>query len=74
MKLTQRKIAELVHKGVLKRELDGSYVEAKSPAPNPIEAAPPAPIDNTKSKKTWKVHGFTRDYDGYITSVKISET
>lgn len=68
MKLTKRKLEELKNKGVIRQELDGSVT--------PQLAAPPTTVPQTmvdNKKRSWKIHDFTRDYDGYITAVVITE-
>lgn len=68
MKLTRRKLAELKNKGIFKQELDGSLTQVKD-----LPGAAPAPLPDNK-KRSWKVHDFERDFEGYITSVEITET
>lgn len=67
MKLTKRKLAELKNKGVIRQELDGSVVPAKGS----VNAAPTPVTDN--KKRSWKVHSFERDWEGFITSVELTE-
>lgn len=67
MKLSRRKLAELKNKGVLKQELDGSITQVKD-----IPGTAPVPLSDNK-KRSWKVHDFERDWDGFITSVVITE-
>jgi hypothetical protein len=68
MKLTRRKLQELKNKGVLRQELDGSITQVKDTP----KAAPAVLPDN--KKRSWKVDQFERDFEGYITSVIITET
>jgi len=67
MKLTARKLAELKNKGVIKQELDGSITQVKD-----MPRAAPSPVDDNKNR-SWKVDTFERDFEGYITSVVITE-
>jgi hypothetical protein len=66
MRLNKRKLAELAQKGVIRQEVDGSITQLK-----PDPAAPGKLVDN--KNRSWKVHDFERDWDGYITSVMITE-
>lgn len=65
IKLTKRELAALANKGVLRQRLDGSIEQIAT------EAAPLTPVDNTK--RTWRVDGIERGWDGFITSVVITE-
>lgn len=67
MKLTRRKLAELKNKGVIRQELDGSITPVKKP-----EAAAPGVLRDNENR-SWRVHDFKRDWDGFITEVKITE-
>ena len=67
MKMTQRKLRELQNKGIIRQELDGSIVPAKGA----VTAAPQMKPDN--KKRSWKIHSFERDWEGFITSVEITE-
>lgn len=66
LKLTKRKLAELQQKGVVRQELDGSVTQLKD-----IPTAPKGVVDN--KNRSWRVHDFERDWDGYITAVMITE-
>jgi len=68
MKLSRRKLAELQNKGVIKQELDGSITQVKD-----IPGTAPVSLSDNK-KRSWKVHDFERDWDGFITAVAITET
>jgi len=63
MKLTARELARLTNEGVLKPRIDGSVQSAM--------AAPKTNKDN--KKRSWKVGDIERDWDGFITSLVISE-
>lgn len=68
MKLSRRKLAELQNKGVIRQEMDGSITQLKDmPGTAPVQL-------NDNAKRSWKVHDFERDWDGFITSVVITET
>jgi len=67
MKLTRRKLAELKNKGVIRQEIDGSITMLKDTS----KAAPTPMIDN--KKRSWKVHDFERDFEGWITAVTVTE-
>lgn len=68
MRLTRREMLALQNKGVVKQTLDGSLEHTGLPD---VKAVPLPPTDN--KKKSWRVHDFERDFDGWIEAVTISE-
>ncbi len=71
MKLTKREIASLTNRGIVKPTISGG-LEPVGDNKNALKKAAPL-VKTDNSKRSWKVHEFERDWDGYLTSVTISE-
>lgn len=68
MRISRREMLKLQNKGVVKTNLDGTL---ENTGLSEIKAVPLPPTDN--KKRSWKVHDFERDFDGWIEAVTISE-